>query len=92
MHVLGLEVQAIGKILLVGLVAGAGLPLLFSLGIRAMAWGTGGDAEASAPGRVAVAHPLGRVLGAACFLVVLACVGLGITFIVASGFGKALSF
>jgi hypothetical protein len=35
---------------------------------------------------------VGRVLGIACCVVVLACVALGITYIVASGFGKALSF
>jgi hypothetical protein len=35
---------------------------------------------------------MGRVLGVVCFAVVLACVALGITYIVASGVGKALSF
>ena len=92
MHVFGLEMQALGKILLVGLILGAGLPVLFAGGIRALAWGAGGAAETSAGGTAAAPHPLGRVLGYACFAVVLACVVLGITFIVASGFGKALSF
>ncbi len=35
---------------------------------------------------------LGRVLATVCFALVLAGVALGITFIVASGFGKQLSF
>ena len=93
MNVFGLELRSIGQILLLGLLFGAGLPLLFSAGVRAMAWGTGGEAEASGPGEaVARAHPVGRVVGIACFAVVLACVALGLTYIVASGFGKALSF
>jgi hypothetical protein len=37
-------------------------------------------------------HPVGRVLGYLCFAIVLLGIALGITFIVASGFGKALSF
>ncbi|GAB3460974.1 hypothetical protein AB1207_06220 [Kineococcus endophyticus] len=80
--------DALWKILLAALVLGAGLPVLFSAGVRAMAYGAGGDAETDhAPG-----HPVGKVLAVVCFAVVVAAVALGITFIVASGFGKALSF
>ncbi len=80
--------DALWKILLAALVLGAGLPVLFSAGVRAMAYGAGGDAETDhAPGR-----PVGKVLAVVCFAVVVAAVALGITFIVASGFGKALSF
>ncbi|MEZ0163372.1 hypothetical protein AB2L27_01185 [Kineococcus sp. LSe6-4] len=80
--------DALWKILLAALVLGAGLPVLFSAGVRAMAFGAGGDAETDhAPG-----HPAGTVLAAVCFAVVVAAVALGITFIVAGGFGKALSF
>jgi hypothetical protein len=35
---------------------------------------------------------VGRAVAVVCFAVVLVCVALGITYIVASGFGKALSF
>ena len=38
------------------------------------------------------ANPLGTVLGWLCFVVVLLGVALGITYIVATGFGKVLSF
>ena len=93
MHVLELEMKALGQILLVGLVLGAGLPALFAVGIRAMAWGAGGDAETHGAGQAAAApHPLGRAVGVLCFAVVLACVALGITYVVASGFGKTFSF
>jgi hypothetical protein len=87
-HVFTLELQALWKILAVGLLLGAGLPVLFSVGIRAMASGAGGAAETSA----AAPRPIGRVVGIACFAVVGLCVVLGITFIVATGFGKTLSF
>nr|WP_218885835.1 hypothetical protein [Kineococcus aurantiacus] len=80
--------EALWKILVAALILGAGLPVLFSAGVRAMAYGAGGDAETNhAPG-----HPVGKVLAVVCFAVVVAAVALGITFIVASGFGKALSF
>ena len=86
--VVDLALRAVGQILLVGLVLGAGIPVLFSAGIRAMAYGAGGDAETShAPG-----HPVGKVLAVVCFAVVVLVVVMGITFIVASGFGKTLSF
>jgi hypothetical protein len=88
MHNLGFALEGAWKVLVAGLVLGAGLPLLFALGIRSLAYGAGGDAEVhgSRP------HPAGTVLGWVLFAVVLAGVLLGIAFIVASGFGKALSF
>jgi hypothetical protein len=80
--------DALWRILLVALVLGAGLPVLFAAGVRATAYGAGGDAETShAPG-----HPIGKVLAVVCFAVVVLAVAVGITYIVASGFGKALSF
>lgn len=88
---LTLAAEALWKILAVGLVLGAGIPVLFSAGIRAMAYGAGGSAETADAG-TAAPHPLGRVVGVVCFAVVLLAVALGLTFIVATGFGKALSF
>jgi hypothetical protein len=76
------------KVLTVSLLVGAGLPLIFALGIRSLALGAGGDAEVDH----ARPRPLGNALAALCFLLVLAGVALGITVVVASGFGKAVSF
>jgi hypothetical protein len=85
--------QAAWKVLLVGLLLGAGLPALFALGVRSLAWGAGGEAEVHEDGTAAARpQPIGTVLGWVCFVIVLLGVVLGITFIVASGFGKALSF
>jgi len=88
-HNLQFALQSAWRVLLVGLLLGAGLPTLFALGVRSLAWGAGGDASQTVASR---GNPAGRPLGWLCFAVVLLGVVLGITFIVASGFGKALSF
>ncbi|WP_306204090.1 hypothetical protein [Actinoplanes sp. RD1] len=89
MHNLGFALEGAWKVLAAGLVLGAGLPALFALGIRTLAWGDGGAAQADT---TAAPHAAGKVLGWVLFAVVLLGVLLGITFIVASGLGKALSF
>jgi len=86
---LGFAVEAAWKVLLSGLVIGAGLPALFAVGVRSLAWGTGGTAEVAVGARP---HPAGRVLATACFAVVLAGIGLGLSIIVAAGQGKVVSF
>ncbi|MEV8514557.1 hypothetical protein [Dactylosporangium sp. NPDC051484] len=92
-HNLQFALQSAWRVLLAGLLLGAGLPALFALGVRALAWGAGGDAEVREPGAAgAKAQPIGTLLGWACIAVVLLGVALGITYIVASGLGKALSF
>lgn len=88
---LATETGMLGQVLLVSLVLGAGLPVLFGLGLRASAWGTGGDAEEHAAGAAPRPHPLGRVLGVLCFALALAGVVLGITVVVASGLGYEVS-
>ena len=79
---------AIWKVLLASLLIGAGLPALFALGVRSMAYGVGGEAEDSR----ASGQPVGKVLAILCFAIVLAAVATGITIIVAAGFGKSVSF
>jgi hypothetical protein len=92
-HTLSLEFQAVWKILLVGLILGAGLPTLFAAGIRSMAYGAGGEAEEHLAGGAAAApHPVGRALAFLCFAIVLLAVALALVYIVATGFGKVLSF
>ena len=81
------------RVLVASLVLGAGLPALFGLGVRALAYGAGGDAEVHETGVTGpTPHPIGTVAGWALFVVVVLAALLGITFIVASGFGKTLSF
>jgi hypothetical protein len=78
------------KVLLYSLVLGAGLPIVYAVGVRALALGTpDGDGAIGVAGR---RHRVGGALATLCFLVVLAGVALGLTYVVASGQGKMLSF
>ncbi|CCH77991.1 conserved exported hypothetical protein [Nostocoides japonicum T1-X7] len=88
MNSLSLALEGVWKVLAAGLVLGAGLPVVFALGVRALAFAEGGEAEDSH----AEPHPIGRVLAVICFAVVAIGIILGITYIVASGFGKTISF
>ena len=93
MHNLGFALDSAWKVLVTCLVLGAGLPALFALGIRSLAYGAGGEPTAQDSGvSEPTRRPIGTVAGYLCFAIVLLGVVLGITFIVASGFGKALSF
>jgi hypothetical protein len=93
MHNVTLALQGSWKVLVASLILGAGLPLLFALGIRSLAWGAGGEAEVHETGVSGPRpNPFGAILGYLLFAIVLLGVALGITFIVATGFGKALSF
>jgi hypothetical protein len=76
------------KVLVTSLLLGAGLPIIFALGVRARAFAAGGGAEVDG-GR---SRPVGNVLAAVCIVLVLLGIALGITIVVASGFGKAVSF
>ncbi len=86
---LSLALQGGYKVLLAGLILGAGLPTIFAFGIRSLAWGSGGSAEVDIDAKP---HPLGRAVATLCFALVLVSIAVGISIIVASGFGKAVSF
>jgi hypothetical protein len=88
MNNLSLALQGGWKVLLAGLILGAGLPAVFAVGIRSLAWGTGGTAEVD----LAKPHPAGKAIATVCFAIVLLGVAVGIAIVIASGFGKAVSF
>jgi hypothetical protein len=88
MNNLALAADGAWKVLVASLVLGAGLPFVFALGVRARASAAGARAD----GEHAERRPVGNVLFVLCLLVVLLGVALGITIVVASGFGKAVSF
>jgi hypothetical protein len=92
MNNLGFALEGAWKVLLAGLILGAGLPLLFAFGIRSLAYGAGGDAESNAVGGGPAPHRIGTVVAWILFVIVVLGVVLGITLIVAGGFGKELSF
>jgi len=84
--------DAAWKVLMVGLLLGAGLPALFALGVRSLAWGTGGEAEVHAEVVLPKPHPAGRAIAYLLFGIVLLAVALGIGYIVAHGFGMVITF
>lgn len=90
--------EAIWKVLLASVILGAGLPAIFALGIRSLAWGTGaaatvdGGTATSASGPRGSGNPLGRVIAGILFLAVAYAIAAGLVFIVASGQGKDISF
>ena len=86
-----LFLQDAWKVLIYSLILGAGLPVVYALGVRASALGTVGadGAEATAVRRRQV---LGKTMAGLCFAVVLAGIGLGLAYIWASGHGDQLSF
>ena len=92
-----INLNALWKIIVIGLLAGAGLPALFAVGLRALAprAGTAGSAQGGAgagagsgsgagSGADAGASPdlLGKVIAGLCFAAVLAAMGWGIYSIV----------
>ena len=85
-----INLHALWQIVVVGLLAGAGLPALFAVGLRALSLpGGGGTATATTAGagdddRVVGGSTLGLAIAVLCFAVVLAAVGWGIYLIVAA--------
>ena len=89
-----LFLQDIWKVLVYSLILGAGLPVVYALGVRASALGTVA-VDGAEGGEAAVLrrrHLLGKAAAGVCFAVVLAGIGLGLAYIWASGHGDQLSF
>jgi hypothetical protein len=76
--------SALWQILVLAVIAGAGLPALFAVGLRALRPGGRQAAAVGADsgGAAVAASPVGIVLAGLCFAVVLAAVGWGIYAIV----------
>jgi hypothetical protein len=71
-----IDVGALLKILLIGLVAGAGLTAVFSIGVAGLS--RGGFGTAAGRGE-AGRNPAALIVAVVCFLVVLAGIGYGIS-------------
>lgn len=72
-------ISPIWKVLVVGLILGAGLPALFSVGIR-----TSSGTVSAADGSITAPSPGGRALAVVCFAVVGLVVVAGIVVLAAS--------
>jgi hypothetical protein len=74
-----INLQALWKIVIFGLVLGAGLPSLFAVGLFSLSRGPRRAATEGADSDVVVGgNPVGMVLAAICFLIILAAIGWGI--------------
>jgi hypothetical protein len=85
-----INLSALWKIIVYGFILGAGLPALFAVGLRALALpgggrvrtatggGGGGGGPDSGSDQLVGGSPLGMILAAICFLIVLAAIGWGI--------------
>lgn len=91
------NLSALWRIVVIGLLTGAGLPALFAVGLRALGAGSRVPATAGAPvgrtgggaagapasdDRIVGGSPLGLAAAVVCFAVVLGAIGWGIYFIV----------
>jgi len=73
-----IDLHALWRIVLVGVIAGAGLPAVFAIGLRALAIGTTeGQGEAKLG-----SNPVGVAAAGVCFAVVLAGIAWGVYMIV----------
>ena len=74
-----INLTALGKIVVFGLLAGAGLPAIFALGLLALSMKGGRVQTAGADSdQVVGGNPAGIAAAAFCFLVVLAAIAWGI--------------
>jgi hypothetical protein len=72
-----IDFKVVGQVVAVGLLLGAGLPLVFAVGLRSLSTGataTGGDGTSFQATR----NPLAMTVAAVCFAVVLAAIAFGI--------------
>ncbi|MEU6973645.1 hypothetical protein AB0A71_39180 [Kitasatospora aureofaciens] len=74
-----INLGALWKIIAVGVLVGAGLPALFAIGVRALNPPARTDSAATTP---PAAGPIGYLVAAVCFAVVLAAIGWGVSVIV----------
>lgn len=86
MNNLWFALEGAWHVLLAGLLLGAGLPAIFSLGIRALSYGAHQNVDDHTP------HPFAKVVAFIAFAIVILAIGLGISVIVSHGMGYRLSF
>jgi hypothetical protein len=90
-----LFLEAAGQVALAALLLGACLPALFAIGVRSFTLAGAAtrpvsDGETITPSRLPV--PLLRAIGTLCYVLVVAAVVIGLSVIIATGFGQEISF
>jgi hypothetical protein len=79
------NLSALWRIVGIGLLAGAGLPAIFALGVRALAGVSHVPADGAEDDQIIGGSAGGRAIAGLCFAVVVAAIGYGIYLIVRSG-------
>jgi hypothetical protein len=77
-----INLSALWRIVVIGLLAGAGLPALFAVGLRALASGSDAAVAGTNDDHVIGGSKAGMTVAGLCFAVVLAAIGYGIYLIV----------
>ncbi len=91
MNSIELALQGAGRVLFAGLLFGAGLPVVYALAMRALTISSSAVTQDDGTVRYRPSA-VGRALSLLLIAVVVAAVSLGLVMIVASGFGKTVSF
>jgi len=91
-----LFLEAAGQVALAALLLGAGLPALFAVGVRSFTLASA-SGQSAADGATTTTHsriPVSvlRAIGTLCYILVIVAVALGLTVIIATGFGQEVSF
>ena len=90
-----LFLEAAGQVALAAILLGVGLPTLFAVGVRSFIV-AGAEGTPSVDGATIessrIPAPVLRTIGTLCFALVIAAVAIGLTIIIATGFGQELSF
>jgi hypothetical protein len=79
-----INLHALWKILVLGIAAGAGLPAIFAIGLRALSAGPRTASASTTEEPIYGGNPAGLVFAGLCFALVLAAIGWGINDIVSS--------
>jgi hypothetical protein len=86
-----IDLNALWKIIVLGLICGAGLPAIFAIGLRLLSLPAGGAGAGAGAGLAAeddehiyFGNLGGAIAAGVCFAIVLAAIGLGIYWIVSS--------
>jgi hypothetical protein len=77
-----IDLHALWKIVVIGLLCGAGLPALFAIGLRALSLPGSGRTVSADSDQIVGGNPVAIAAAVLCFAVVLAAIGWGIYLIV----------
>ena len=90
-----LFLDAAGQVAVAAVLLGAGLPALFAVGVRSFTLASaagrpGADGNTTTQSRFPI--PVLRTIGTLCYVLVVLAVVIGLSVIIATGFGQELSF